>query len=857
MGWIPMTDIERSAAFYLGKEYDLQKGETLDRPVMYDARDLTTHAVCIGMTGSGKTGLAVDLLEEAALDGIPSIVIDPKGDMTNLLLTFPDLLPADFEPWVNIDDARRKGQTISEYASTIAATWKDGLAQWDEDGERIRRLKESAEFVIYTPGSDAGVPVSVLQTFAAPGLDWDDEGESIRELIAGTVSGLLGLIGVDADPVRSREHILLSTIFEYYWRQGRDLDLTGVIEAIQKPPVQKMGVFDVDTFFPAQDRFELAMALNNVIASPSFSSWIQGVPLDIGNIVRTPSGRPRVAIFYIAHLTDEERLFFVTLLLQQVLGWIRRLSGTTSLRCLLYFDEVFGYFPPYPANPPTKRPLLTLLKIARAFGVGLVLTTQNPVDLDYKGLTNAGTWFIGKLQTDRDKARVLEGMEGVVAESGTMLDRAYLDRLISSVGSRVFILHNVHEERPLLFRTRWAMSYLRGPLTRSQVRQVMAPYTASQVSATDTPLGVGTTVGATAVADVNERASVAEPAPRIPDNYTPIAPPVNGRVAQYFLPVQVAQAQALRQIKAQVRAPIDGEHLVYEPHLLGVVSALYEDGDRGRPMSQRITCLTPLPEAHGFVDWEAASQLSVDMEDLSGRAEAEALYGDLPEDMTNSPPYTRLRDALVDYVYREKYVPAWEHAQLKLRSEIGESERDFQMRCQEAARQRRDAEIDALKKKQARAIDQLEAKLAREERELEDDRIDFQGRKQEELLSAGESVVSLLLGRSRSVRGLSQASRRRRMTRQAKADLAESEETIEALEEELDELRKQHGQDLEAVRNRWAEAGTEVQEISRRPKKSNIRVEVFGLAWVPHWLYVHDANGGRAEQSRAPAYQLT
>jgi DNA helicase HerA-like ATPase len=385
-----MQPIEKLGAFYLGREYDLAAGKSLDRPVMYDARDLTTHAVCVGMTGSGKTGLCIDLLEEAAIDGVPAIIIDPKGDITNLLLTFPELRPQDFEPWVNVDDARRKDMSVGEYAGYIADMWRKGLAGDGQGPERIRMLKESADFRIYTPGSDAGLPISILASLQAPATGRDDDEELFADQVQGTVSALLGLIGIDADPLNSREHILLSNIFDHYWRQGEDLDLTRLIGAIQTPPIRQLGVLDVDTFFPEKDRFKLAISLNNIIAAPGFQTWLQGEPLDIPSLLHTPSGKPRHSIFYIAHLSEPERMFFVTLLLEQLLTWVRRQSGTTSLRALLYFDEVFGFFPPV-ANPPSKRPLLTLIKQARAFGFGVVLTTQNPVDLDYKGLTNAGT----------------------------------------------------------------------------------------------------------------------------------------------------------------------------------------------------------------------------------------------------------------------------------------------------------------------------------------------------------------------------------------------------------------------------------------------------------------------------------
>ncbi len=465
-------EFEKLGSFYLGKEYDISKGSLADRLQMYDSRDLTTHAVCIGMTGSGKTGLCIDLLEEAAIDGVPAILIDPKGDITNLLLTFPGLRPEDFKPWVNPDDARRKGQSIDEFSKDQSELWTKGLGQWGQDGKRIERLKQAADFIIYTPGSDAGVPVSILQSFNAPHLDWSTDTEVLRDQIQGTVGALLGLIGIDADPITSREHILLANIFEHFWRNQEDLNLPKLILSIQNPPMRKLGVFDLDTFYPQKERFALSMKLNNLIASPSFQSWLEGQPLDIPGFLATPNGKPRHSIFYIAHLSDAERMFFVTMLLNQVITWMRSQPGTNSLRAVIYMDEVFGFFPPV-ANPPSKKPLLTLLKQARAFGVGVVLTTQNPVDLDYKGLTNAGTWFIGRLQTERDKARVLDGLENASTVAGKTLNKQHFSRIISGLGKRVFLLHNVNEDEPSIFQTRWAMSYLRGPLTRTQVKILM------------------------------------------------------------------------------------------------------------------------------------------------------------------------------------------------------------------------------------------------------------------------------------------------------------------------------------------------------------------------------------------------
>lgn len=472
--WQPpkAADYEKLGAFYLGRPYDLAAKGPTPGLVLYDSKDLVTHAVCVGMTGSGKTGLCIDVIEEAALDGIPTIAIDPKGDLTNLLLTFPQLRPEDFRPWINEEDGTKKGLSPDAYAAQQAEAWKSGLAAWGEDGERIARLREAADFAIYTPGSNAGIPVSILASFAAPPQALRDDAELFRERVGTTVTSLLGLIGVEADPVQSREHVLLSTLFTNAWSAGQDLDLAALVAQIQKPAVTRIGVMDLDSFYPAKDRLKLALALNNLLAAPGFTAWLEGVPLDIATLLHTPDGKPRVAIMSIAHLSDAERMFFVSLLLNQVLGWMRAQSGTTSLRAILYMDEIFGFFPPV-ATPASKQPLLTLLKQARAFGLGVLLATQNPVDLDYKGLSNAGTWFLGRLQTERDKARVLEGLEGVAAAANASFDKRQIDTMLTGLGSRVFLMNNVHEDGPRLLESRWSMSYLRGPLTRDQIKKLM------------------------------------------------------------------------------------------------------------------------------------------------------------------------------------------------------------------------------------------------------------------------------------------------------------------------------------------------------------------------------------------------
>jgi hypothetical protein len=847
-----MKLVEKLGAFYLGQEYDLAKGERLDGLVMYDARDLTTHAVCVGMTGSGKTGLCIDLLEEAAIDGVPAILIDPKGDLTNLLLTFPDLRPEDYRPWVNVDDARRKDMSIEEYAKSTAETWKEGLADWGQGPDRIRMLKESADFRIYTPGSDAGLPVSIMASLSAPKLSWDEEQELLREQIQGTVSALLGLVGIEADPLQSREHILLSTIFEHFWRQGEDLDLTRLIGAIQSPPVRQIGVFDVDTFFPEKERFGLAMSLNNIIAAPGFQSWLQGEALDPSILLYTPDGKPRHSIFYIAHLSDAERMFFVTLLLEQIVTWVRQQSGTTSLRALLYFDEVFGFFPPV-AEPPSKRPLLTLLKQARAFGFGVVLTTQNPVDLDYKGLTNAGTWFIGTLQTERDKMRVLDGLESASAEAGGGLERKELDRIISGLRSRVFLLHNVHEDRPVIFYTRWAMSYLRGPLTRTQVRDLMA-----NVQAEATPGAEKAGRRPQVQKDVAPAAEAAAPEAAAPSGYTSMAPAVAPDLSQVFLPLRLRKKEALSELEEELGQSVEATEttVVYEPALLALGSVSFVDQKRKVDEERPVGLLLRSDQLGAAPSWEDAAALDLDARDLEDEPEPEALFGAVPAELSTAAKLKSLEKDFTDHLYNNQRLDLYHSPALKLYSEAGESEGDFKVRAQQVAREQRDEAVDELREKYQKKLAKLEDRRDREEQELAEDRAEYEGRKREELLSAGETVVGMLgiFGR-RSSRGLSTAARKRRLTTKAQADVQESEEEIKDLEEEIKQMTQEMEREAQDLADEWADLAEEVEVYSVKPRRKDVKVELVSLAWAPSWEIEYPSARGKVAHGRVAAYR--
>ncbi len=729
---------ERLASFYLGQKYNLAQGEALEEAVHYDARDLTTHAVCLGMTGSGKTGLGIILLEEAALDGVPSLVIDPKGDMTNLLLAFPELRPEDFAPWVNPDDARRKNQSVEDYAARTADLWRNGLAGTGQSPERILRLTQSAGFSIYTPGSSAGRQVSILHTLKAPTLSWQTESELIRDKIESVASALLTLVGIEADPVRSREHILLANIFENAWHAGEDLDLAQLIVRIQKPPFSKLGVFPVDTFFPEKDRLELAMVLNGLIAAPTFADWIQGQPLDVDGLLYGPDGKPQVSILYIAHLSEEERQFFVTLLLEQVVSWMRAQSGTTSLRALIYIDEMFGYLPPHPSNPPTKKPLLTLLKQARAFGLGLILATQNPVDIDYKGLANTGTWFIGRMQTDRDKQRLLDGLEGAEASGG--LSRSDFDRLISALRSRVFLLHNVHEDEPLVFSTRWAMSYLRGPLTRAQVRELIAKQPAEAM-----PVGI---------LPHPTRPTAAGPAlPPQPSAmpYSQLPPQLPSAVKQAYVTVSIPFRSALSDLASdrgwsiQSQQELEG-HLVYEPALVGLARLRFFHSKSRQTREEDVAYLRRFEGAAGWPD----DKVQLDVHDLERSAEPDAYYADLPTELGGAKTLTPYEKEFADYLYYNSAVSLLYNSQLQLYSEFGETAKSFQRRCREAAREARDGEVEKLKTTYEKQFKRLDDRIAREERELDEDKVEYDARKQEELMSGVESVFGFVRGRRSS-----------------------------------------------------------------------------------------------------------
>lgn len=794
-------DYEKLGLFYLGKQIDPDTRQRTDVPVLYDSSDLVTHAVIVGMTGSGKTGLGIGLMEEAAIDGVPVLAVDPKGDLANLLLTFPGLSAAEFAPWVNADGARAAGLSPEAFAEAEAAKWSTGLSEWSEDGARIQRLKDAAEFAVYTPGSLTGRPLSIVQSFAAPPATILEDADLLGDRVNTATTSVLTLAGVDAEPLRSREHVLVSSLFADAWKAGHDLDLAGLIAAVQQPPFARVGVLDLEAFYPSKDRFGLAMQLNQLLAAPGFAGWLQGEPLDIGRLLYTAEGKPRVVVLSIAHLDDHERMFFVSLLLNELVGWMRAQRGTSSLRALVYFDEIFGYLPPV-ANPPSKAPLLTLLKQARAFGVGMALATQNPVDLDYKALSNCGTWMLGRLQTERDKARVLDGLEGAAASTGLGVDRRSLDQVLSSLGKRIFLLHNVHEKEPVLFETRWTLSYLRGPLGRDELRKLIGD-TEGQ--------GVETDVRS---ADTDVRSAGTSVPASAPASPPPILDPA---IKQFFAP---------------------GPGSTYEPFLVGVARVTYTNAKLGIDETREVTVVTPITGAAVAVDWDHAEPAAFTAGELETAPRPGLSFGPLPGAAARPRAYATWEKDFGRWAAQSQTVELLRSARAGLTSMPDESERDFRIRLQTALREGRDEAVQKVRDKHASKIRAAEDKLRRAHTAVDRETQQASESKMSAAVSFGATVLGALLGRkavsattlgraTTAARGVGRASRE-------SADVGRAQENVAALEARLAELQSALEADLQVTAADWDPSSDTLERVIVKPKRGGVSMQLLALGWVPH-----------------------
>ncbi len=814
-----MTHYEKLGVFYLGTESGEIGSDRRDNYMLLNSRDLVTHAVCVGMTGSGKTGLGICLLEEAAMDGIPAIVVDPKGDMGNLLLTFPDLLASDFEPWLHPDEAEAEGLSLPELAEKKASIWRKGLAESDQDGERIRAMKRNADFALYTPGGQFGRPLSLEGLFQQPSAAVIADPELFQEVVSTTATSLLHLVGITADPVTSREHVLLSLLIRKAWLEGQGFSLASLIRWISKPPIATVGVMDIETYLPEKDRFALALRFNNLLASPAFAAFMEGEPFDIHSLLYTPQGKPRISILTLSHLADAERMFFVTLLLNRIVTWMRSQQGTQSLRALFYMDEVFGYFPPV-AEPPSKRPLLTLLKTARAYGLGIVLSTQNPGDIDYKGLSNVGTWFVGRLTTERDRTRLLEGMADEALEGAS---KSELGNLISGLKQRQFLMRSVRGGSPTLFQTRFCMSYLAGPLTRDQIRRLVQEQKGGEMTA-DTPVADG------AVAPPAVSTAVVPPVTAVPgietgenspagleEDDVKVAPQLPSGIVTSYLPSSPGQ--------------------LYKPALAGFLTVYYSDDKKGISHEEKVSRFTPLGGSVVPVDWQDALALDIELDDLVSDPPAGARYAALPPEAKNKTSFTAWQRALVDTVWRDSDLTLRRHRKLGLLAQPDESERDFVARVQLAARELRDREVDDIEEKYEKKRLTLEERLAKAEERVERVKDQEKDAKRQTAISFGSAILGSLLGKSlinqstiyRSTTAAKSASRAQKATGQ----VGRAKESYERVEQQLALLEEEMKKELEAASERYETAVNDIDTTTIRPLKRDVVVNAFLVVWLP------------------------
>lgn len=833
-----INDFEKLGVFYLGKPYDLESEKEEPGYVLYESRHLTTHAVVVGMTGSGKTGLCIDLIEEAAIDSIPVLAIDPKGDISNLLLTFENLSPQEFQPWVNAEEAELSGQSVDQFAAAQSKLWLDGISAYGQDISRIKRLKESADYSIYTPFSTAGLQLSVLKSFSCPPAEVLEDGESLRERVNVSTQSLLNLAGVTSAPLRGRESIFLGSIIQNAWQNGQDLSLIDLVRLIQTPPFAQVGALDLESFFPKKERFELAMAINNLIAAPGFETWMQGESLDIGKLLYTDTGKPRVSIMSIAHLEDNERMFFVALFLNQVISWMRGQSGTSSLRAVLYMDEIFGYFPPV-ANPPSKQPLLTLLKQARAYGVGVVLATQNPVDLDYKGLANCGTWFVGRLQTERDKMRLLDGLEGVASEKGASFDRQTLDKMLASLKKRTFLLHNTQGEGLAAFKTRFSLSYLRGPLSRNQIKTLMdskrkavaeksatalAPAASAAASAATglektglektglETTGLETTGSATAPAKSAKPSSISNAAPILPPD-----------VPQYALPIKGSPG---------------ANKVVYAPCILALSQVRFVDTKSKLDHSVSRTWVLPVREDPIFVMMDDGTEEKIKVTDLEAKPIAQAEFIRPPEWVFQAKQYKTWTKKFQDWLVQKEKHFVLSCPALKLSSLKDESERDFRIRVREKAKEQRDREVEKLKVKYQEKLSTLESKIRLAEQAVEREQEQVKAQDMQTAISVGATVLGAFLGRRRVTSGTlgraTTAARAANRSASTRADVERANENLEALNQKMGDIEQQFQSEVSDIQAEIDKAAESVEVVNIAAKKTNVKVDAFSFAWAPY-----------------------
>ncbi len=741
---------EKLELFYLGKA--AATGEL----TLLKNSDFTTHAAIIGMTGSGKTGLGIALIEEAMLDNIPTLIIDPKGDMGNLCYRSAAFDAADFVPWVG-----------EERAETTAQSWKKGIESWHQDSERAARLKQ-VDVTLYTPGSNAGVSIDILSTLRAPDADLMQEADLYASVLSSTVASLLSLVGEESD-AHAKSFGFLSALIDHLWRHGGSFDFAHLIGAILLPPFERVGVLSLDQFFNQNERTRLANRFNSLIASPAFGAWLKGASLDFDTLFFDTKGNARCAVFNIAHLGDGERMFFVTLLLERFIGWMRAQSGSERLRAMLYMDEIYGYFPPS-ANPPSKTPMLTLLKQARAFGVGIVLSTQNPVDLDYKGLSNIGTWFIGRLQTPQDIDRIIEGLRGKMDEDE---DAQALRQKLSTLEKRHFILKSVHRPSLELFETRWVLSYLKGPLTREEIR-TLTPRTERPAAIT------------------HPKAS---------------SQPPRTALEQLFENGEEGDLTPHLLIQAEIRT-IDAAKAIDITESLQLELPLYEDEPLDLHQARRSTQVIH----------------------LQTQAPQSARYTPLPIALSQADAPKRLSDEAIDHLYNTHTLERFVQKQLRLESEPLEPLERFTRRVREALSARKSEALKSLKGRYQSRFDQMQAQMERAREKLAKEQLDVQTKTADTLISGAMALMGAFFGQKSSSKIATTLSKGTRIVKE-RQDVGSAEAQIERLQADDEALREELEAAIAASEADFAPENHPIETRAIRPKKRDIRIVRIGVLW--------------------------
>jgi len=768
---------EKAGLFYLGKDVDRKTLKPTDVLTLLKNKNFTTHAAIIGMTGSGKTGLGIGIIEEAAIDNIPSIVIDPKGDMGNLCLTDPAFKTESFTPWVR-DEAESKGEEAEAYAAKIASFWKEGIESWGQNSERVAKF-DRVQKTIYTPGSQSGVPVDLMGSLSLPDKAILEDSDNFAAYLKSSVMGLLSLIGIEADPLDSKEYILLSQIISRGWMEGKSLSIEALVGSIVNPPFKKIGVLPLKSFYPDSERFKFATRFNAVIASPNFVNWLEGETLDIQKLLYDEEGRAKIAIFSIAHLNDDERMFFVTLLLNKYIAWMRLQSGSNRLRTLLYMDEIYGFFPPV-KNPPSKEPMITLLKQARAYGIGVVLSTQNPVDLDYKGLSNIGTWCIGRLQTTQDVNRVIDGLGGKVDAT---FDKKEIASLLANLKKRTFFLKSAHLEDIRLFGTRWVLSYLKGPLKKSEISTLMQRQKASLAVLLPEREDVDSLEGV--YGHVNT---------------------VDSSIAQYYEVDVTGQGR-------------------YRPFLAAKSEVYYHDGRRGIEVTEEGFDYLELSSVNS-VDWEASETDDLDFTVLPTREPADAKFAEVPAYILSDKGLVKAGRALRDHLYRVSKLKLYRCRALRMESDVDDDLSDFRVAVQGELDERKEEKLEKLKetyeKKERRLLEQLTRAKARVEKE--------KGDQMSSLLNVGASILGALFGRTTASKIGTTISRSSRAYKE-RGDVSRAEEKVLDIEEKIQDLENELEEKIDGLAAAYDIESYEIESFTVKPKKRDIMIENIALVW--------------------------